>query len=49
MNAAIHNTMDLISTILACICILAVIALVNFAFSRDKVITRTMRGASNKH
>ena len=47
MTAAIHDTMNLITTVVACICVLGVIILVNFAFSRDKVINRTMRGSAN--
>lgn len=43
MNAVIHDSMNLITTILAVICILGIIALVNFTFSRDKIVTRTMR------
>jgi hypothetical protein len=43
MNAVIHDGMNVITTILACICILGVIALVNFTFSRDKIVTRTMK------
>ena len=44
MNTAIiHDTINLVTTIIASVCVLGIIVLVNFAFSRDKVITRTMR------
>jgi hypothetical protein len=43
MNTVIHNTMSIVSTVLSCVCVLGVIALVNYALSRDKIVTRTMR------
>jgi hypothetical protein len=43
MNATIHDTLHIITTVVSCICILGVIALVNYTFSRDKVITRTLK------
>jgi hypothetical protein len=43
MSSAIHDTLHLISTVIGSVCVLGVIVLVNFAFSRDKVITRTLR------
>ena len=44
MNTAIiHDTINLVTTVIACVCVLGVIVLVNYALSRDKVITRTLR------
>jgi small basic protein len=43
MNNLFHDIMGIMVNISAAVLILGVIVFVNFAFSRDKVITRTMR------
>jgi hypothetical protein len=43
MNAVINDTLSFVEHFVAGAAILAIIVFVNYAFSRDKVITRTMR------
>ncbi|MES2269231.1 MAG: hypothetical protein V4520_20875 [Bacteroidota bacterium] len=47
MNAVIHDTLSFIVNITACALILGLIVFVNYIFSRDKVVTRTMRNHNN--
>lgn len=43
MNEVIHDTLNFIVNFSACALILGLIVFVNYVFSRDKVINRTMK------
>lgn len=43
MNAVINDTLRFLANFSACAIVFGMIVLVNYMFSRDKVINRTMR------
>jgi small basic protein len=43
MNAVIHDTLGFLIHFSACVVVLGMVVFVNYAFSRDKVISHTMR------
>jgi len=43
MTATLQDTLMIIKSVIACVAILGIVIFVNYVFSRDKIVTRTLK------